>query len=64
MYPYVVVFGMGFYDILLAIAVVLSLFLADRMGIYRGFSVKLQKTLIFSIVVAVVCGLGAFSVCI
>jgi len=57
-YPYVVVFGMGFYDILLVIAVVLSLFLADRMGIYRGFSVKLQKTLIFSIVVAVVCGLA------
>jgi phosphatidylglycerol:prolipoprotein diacylglycerol transferase len=42
----------------LAIAVVLSLFLADRMGIYRGFSVKLQKTLIFSIVVALVCGLA------
>ena len=55
MYPYAVFLGMGFYDILLAVAIVLSLFLADRMAIYRGFSVKLQKTLILSVVIAVLC---------
>lgn len=58
MYPYEVIFGMNLYDICLTVAVVLVLFLADRMGIYRGFSVKLQNVLIFSIIGAV--GLGFF----
>ena len=58
MYPYIVFLGMGLYDIFLSVAVVLSLFLADKMGIYRGFSVKLQKTLVLSIVCAVVFGLA------
>ena len=57
MYPYIVFLGMGIYDILLSVAVVLSLFLADKMGMYRGFSVKLQKTLVISVVCAVLCGL-------
>ena len=58
MYPYEVIFGMNLYDICLTVAVVLVLFLADRMGVYRGFSVKLQNVLIFSIIGAV--GLGFF----
>lgn len=58
MYPYQVIFGMNLYDICLTVAVVLVLFLADRMGIYRGFSVRLQKVFIFSIIGAV--GLGFF----
>ncbi len=58
MYPYEVIFGMNLYDICLTVAVVLVLFMADRMGIYRGFSTKLQSVLIFAIVGGV--GLGFF----
>lgn len=58
MYPYEVIFGMNLYDICLTVAVVLVLFMADRMGIYRGFSTKLQSVLIFSIIGGV--GLGFF----
>jgi len=47
MYPYPILFGtMGIYDLLLVLAVVVCLFGADRMGIMRKFSVKLQKLLI------------------
>lgn len=53
MYPYPVLLGMGLYEILLTAALLLSLFLADKMGVLRGFSVKLQKLLIFAYVVAV-----------
>ena len=56
MYPYPVVFDMSLYDICLAIAVVVALFLADRMGIMRGFSVKMQKVLVIAIVEAVAIG--------
>lgn len=56
MYPYAVAFGMSFYDICLVVAVVLALFMADRMGIMRGFSVKLQKVVIIALVEAIVVG--------
>lgn len=60
MYPYPVVFGMTMYDVCLVIAIVVALFLMDRMAIMRGFSVKLQKVLIIAIIEAVVVGfLGA-----
>ena len=51
---------MTLYDICLVIAVVAALFLVDRMGIKRGFSVKLQKVVIISLMEAIVVGfLGA-----
>ncbi len=56
MYPYQVIFGMNLYDICLTISVVFTLFMADRMGILRGFSVKLQKVFIFSIIGAIAIG--------
>ena len=56
MYPYKVMFDMSFYDICLVIAVLLALFLADRMATRSGFSVKLQKVFIFSIIGAIVAG--------
>ena len=42
MYPYPILLGMTLYDICLVIAVVSVLFMADRMGIMRSFSVRLQ----------------------
>lgn len=61
MYPYPILFGiMTLYDLFLVIGIVVSLFAADRMGIMRGFSVKLQKVLIICVVEAVIVGfLGA-----
>ena len=56
MYPYTVIFGMTLYDICFVIAIVLALFTADRMGIMRGFSLKLQKVLIISLMEAFVVG--------
>ena len=56
MFPTISILGMSLYDICLVIAVVFALFLADRMGIMRGFSIKLQKTLIVSIIGALVVG--------
>ena len=58
MYPYPILFGtMGIYDILLVVAIVSCMFAADRIGIYRGFSVKLQKVLIIAFMVTIVCAL-------
>jgi phosphatidylglycerol:prolipoprotein diacylglycerol transferase len=55
MYPYPILFGvMGIYDILLVAAIVICLFSADRMGIMRKFSIKLQKVLIIALMVAIV----------
>jgi len=56
MYPYPVLFGLGLYDLCLIAAIVICLFSADRMGIMRGFSVKLQKVLIIGFVVAILFG--------
>ena len=57
MYPYVVAFGMGFYEILLTVGMLIVLFSADKMGIKRGFSVKLQKLLIIDGVASIFIGL-------
>ncbi len=57
MYPYPVIFGMGFYEIFLIVAMLSALFVADRLGIKRGFSVKLQKLVIVSAVSAIMLGL-------
>lgn len=57
MYPKPILGSMGIYDILLVVALVTCMFAADRMGIMRGFSVKLQKILIISFMVAIVCAL-------
>ena len=57
MYPYAVVFGMGFYEILLTTGMLIVLFSADKMGIKRGFSVKLQKLLIINGVASIFIGL-------
>ena len=56
MYPYKVIFGMGFYEIFLIIAMLSALFIADKLGIKRGFSVKLQKLVIVAAVAAIVLG--------
>jgi phosphatidylglycerol:prolipoprotein diacylglycerol transferase len=57
MYPGVVIFGMGFYEIFLIIAMLSALFIADQLGIKRGFSVKLQKIVIVAAVGALVLGI-------
>lgn len=58
MYPAPVLFGtIGLYDILLVVAILTCLISADRMGILRGFSVKLQKVLIIAFMVAIIMGL-------
>ncbi len=56
MYPYKVAFDMNLYDICLIVGVLAALFMADRMGILRGFSIKLQKVLIFSFIGAIAIG--------
>ena len=53
MYPYPILFGLSLYDIFLVVGIVSAMMLADRMGIMRGFSVKLQKVLIISFVGAI-----------
>ena len=58
MYPYPILFGvMGLYDILLVAGIVICMFSADRMGIMRKFSVKLQKVFIIAFMVAITLGL-------
>ena len=58
MYPYPILFGtMGIYDILLVVGIVTCMLSADRMGILRKFSVKLQKILIIGFMVAIILGL-------
>ena len=57
MYPYAVIFGMGFYEIFLTVGMLLVLFSADKMGIKRGFSIKLQKLLIINGIVSILIGL-------
>ena len=58
MYPYPILFGtMGIYDIMLVVGIVTCMLAADRMGIMRKFSVKLQKVLIVSFMAAILLGL-------
>lgn len=58
MYPYPILFGtMGIYDIMLVVGIVTCMLAADRMGIMRKFSIKLQKVLIVSFMAAILLGL-------
>lgn len=57
MYPYTIVFGMGLYDIFLMVGLLVVLFSVDKMGIKRGFSVKMQKLIIVDGVLSVLIGL-------
>ena len=58
MYPYPILFGtMGIYDIMLVVGIVSCMLAADRMGIMRKFSVKLQKVLIIAFMAAIALGL-------
>ena len=59
MYPYVVFLDMGLYEICILIGVMVAFFLGDRLGIKKGFSVALQKTLIICAVSAIVLGYGS-----
>ena len=60
MYPKELFLGFGFYEIFVAVALVLALFLADRLSARRKYSVKLQKHLIICFGLAVGIGyLGA-----
>lgn len=55
-YPNDIIFGMGLYEICVMAAMLVGLFLADRMATKSGFSVALQRHLIFAIVTAVIVG--------
>lgn len=60
MYPKGIVFGLGLYEICLTVGILVALFLGDRLGIRRKFSVRLQKLFIICIVVGIGVGfLGA-----
>ncbi len=56
MYSKDVIFGMGLYEICVMAAMLVGLFAADRMAIKSGFSVALQRHLIFTIVTAIIVG--------
>lgn len=56
MYPNELFLGMTLYDIFLLIGVIAAFLLADRLGIKRGFSVALQKTVIVGAFFCVVLG--------
>ncbi len=56
MYPNELFLGMTLYDIFLLIGVIAAFVLADRLGIKRGFSVALQKTVIVGAFFCVVLG--------
>ena len=60
MYQETLLFGVGFYEIFITIALIGVLFLADKMAVKRVFSIGLQRVLICSIMIAVAVGfLGA-----
>ena len=56
MYNKTVFLDMGLYEICIVAAIVVALMLADKMGIKRGFSVRLQKLVIFGAMGGVVIG--------
>lgn len=60
MYPKELFLGISLYEIFVMIAMVAALFLADRMATKSGFSVKLQRQLIYGAIGAILVGfLGA-----
>ena len=56
MYNKTLFLGMGAYEICIVVAIAVALFAADKMGIKRGFSVRLQKLVIFAAFGAIVIG--------
>ena len=56
MYNKTIFLDMGLYEICIVAAIVGALTLADKMGIKRGFSVRLQKLVIFSAMGGIVIG--------
>ena len=56
MYTDFSVLGMSFYEIFICIGMLLALVFADKLGVKKGFSIALQKTLIIGALVAVVAG--------
>ena len=56
MYNKTVFLDMGLYEICIVAAIVVALMLADKMGIKRGFSVRLQRLVIFGAMGGVVIG--------
>lgn len=56
MYNESLIFGVGLYEICIAIAVIGALFFSDRLGAKRGFSIGLQRHFIVTILVAVAVG--------
>lgn len=57
MYPYEIIFGLGMYEIMITIGLVLVLCFADKMGIKRGFSLKLQRLFIINFLLTIIIGL-------
>lgn len=58
MYPYAIFFGFGLYDLFFTAGLLSALILGDRMGVRRGFSLPLQKTLLIAAVLGVLGGVG------
>ncbi len=56
MYNKTIFLDMGLYEICIVAAIVGALTLADKMGIKRGFSVRLQKLVIYSAIGGIVIG--------
>ncbi len=60
MYPDVIFIGMSLYDICIAVGIILAMVLADHLAYKKGFSLALQKVLLFATVGGVILGfLGA-----
>lgn len=57
MYPDEIFFGLHAYELCLMIGMLAALLLADKMSVRSGFSVPLQKQLVFSAAAAILCGL-------
>ena len=57
-YPNEIFLGMTLYDIFLLVGVLAAFVLGDRLGIRRGFSVALQKTVVVGAFCAVTVGYG------
>lgn len=57
MYPYLLFGIISLYDLFLTVGVLLAFFLGDKMGIMRGFTVALQKILIWAALVGILFGL-------
>ncbi len=62
MNPYIVAFGMGWYEIFLSLSLLVAVFTADRLTIKCGFSVKLQRLFLIGATLSIVVGFFGASV--